>query len=193
MMMIVIFCFFSSILIIYSIAFSFIIDDDSGVKETIFDIFQFEESKDELNPTYYNPEKPDEIINFDSDFYQNLAIFPNQGGITSPYDKLLIEIQFLSGIDKYKIETIEINNPEVCNLNSFNVRQSNDQNYSDKKEWTSILLDNGEPLVDVNYLKEFHGFNEDLQDFYYLYILFNSTNNGQNPGPCELRAFARYI
>ena len=89
--------------------------------------------------------------------YENpLAIFPFQGGIYSTYEKLKI-IMELIGTDVYDIHTIEINNPEKCNLKSFYLRRMNMfQDYLDQNKLDSILIHNNNvPLIDLKYLMEF--------------------------------------
>ena len=63
-------------------------------------------------------------------------------------------------------------------------------NNVNEKKLDSFLLSNGEPLIDVNYLKQFNGLKENLENFFILQLVFEATTDGANPGSCELRAFA---
>ena len=162
----------------------------TGEKSEIFDIFNFERAHSEINPVYFD--EYDSFINYENP----LAIFPFKGGISSTYAKLKI-IMELIGIDIYDIHSIEINNPEKCNLKSFHLKRMNMfQDYLDQNNLDSISIHNGNvPLIDLKYLIEFSNLKpleiENQKQVEMLEIVFDSTKDGYNPGKCELRAFAK--
>ena len=128
------------------------------------------------------------MLSLSDDFSTNLNVFPGQGGIQSTVAKLRIEIQIV-GIDRYAIETIEVNNPSECNLKTFSASGSKQR----QDKFDSILLANGSPLIDLNYLNEFDHLNKTLANFNYLVLTFETTKDDNFPGPCELRSFGRII
>ncbi len=159
----------------------------TGKKGSVFDVFNPDEANDELNPTYYDSN--DAIINIGDPL--NPAIYPGNGGVTSPYNKLVIRIEYV-GTDSYEVKTIQVNNPEKCNLKSFQAKSFDvEGNELNSNYFGSIQLNNDETLIDVSYLKEFSSFKENLEKFYILYIMFESTRDGSNPGSCELNCFVK--
>ncbi len=146
-----------------------------------------------MNPVYLD--KQGELI-LDVDEYH---IFPDQGGITSNYERLKILIELLNA-DPYDYHTIEVHNPEKCNLDKLSLsRWDMNHDVLDKVRIQSVLLKNKVAVVDIAYAKNILGLGsklvkeEDLAKVQILDIEFESTRDGKNPGPCELRAFANQI
>jgi hypothetical protein len=105
----------------------------------------------------------------------------------------------ITGFNLYDIKTVEVNNPENCNLKSFHMQRKNIlEEYLDEKTLDSILVKNNQiPIIDLTYLQKFKN-NGNLSDAdkkktYMLEFLFKQTKNGFKPGSCELRAFAKII
>ena len=119
------------------------------------------------------------------------AILPNRGGIQSPYNKLKIIMELLSPIDLYKLHTLEIHNPENCNVKLMDLERLDFLQQSQDKPilLTSERLNNV-TFIDVDYFKAFHGLNNkgDKPDYFLINLL--ETTDGKNPGTCELRGFA---
>ncbi len=146
-----------------------------------------------MNPVFLD--KRGELIIYDNEF----ALFPDQGGITSTYDKLKVLIELLSA-DPFKYHTIEVHNPESCNLANFSLKRL-DMGHTelDRVRIESVLLKGNVAVVDVAYARSILGLGsqlvkeEILEQVQILDIEFERTRDGKNPGACELRAFANQI
>lgn len=88
----------------------------------------------------------------------------------------------------FKLRTIEVHNPSVCNVNLITARRLNFVEIPyDNIPLKSLWL-NKRPVVDIDYYKAFYGISSNVfLDL--LEINFISTNNGLNPNRCELRVF----
>jgi len=110
------------------------LDDDSG----IVDIFDFERSRTNIATN-------------------NSEIFPGQGGVAvEPKKNILIKLEladnFVSKIQE--IYTIEVNNPEFCQLSSLTLRlKDNNEVFIDDLTFVSVLLSNSVRIIDFNLLK----------------------------------------
>ncbi len=110
------------------------LDDDSG----IVDIFDFERSRTNIATS-------------------NSEIFPGQGGVAvEPKKNILIKLEladnFVSKIQE--IYTIEVNNPEFCQLSSLTLRlKDNNEVFIDDLAFVSVLLSNSVRIIDFNLLK----------------------------------------
>lgn len=141
-----------------------------------------------MNPNYFD--KFENLIEYDNSF----ALFPDQGGITSPYDKLQIWVELLNPIP-YKYFTIEVHNPDRCNLKSFYLkRRDMFLELLEDNPLASIFLKNKVAIIDIEYNKNFYNVgdlsDDVLTELQILELGYLSTTDGQNPGSCELRAFA---
>lgn len=173
----------------------YIQDDDynTGVSQPIHDVFNYQLSQESMNPVYLDQYQ--ELI-----YYPNeMAIFPDQGGITSTYKQLLIKIELLSA-DPYSYHTIEVHNPNECNLKKFHFKRLDMMgNNLDTSEINSIYLNGNTPIIDIEYAKRILNKSEQmvndsrLKEVQILELWFDTTKDGENPGKCELRAFANQI
>lgn len=150
----------------------------------IFDGLSKEFALTDLNIAYIS--RSGAFINVKDPF----IICPGQGGITSTWEKLLIYMEFLSETIVYKLETIEIHNPEKCNVISMNTIRLNflQQPHSGEKYWRSFLL-NGRAVIDINYYKKFEISPPIDHDLDILEVDFLTTRDNKYPADCELRAF----
>lgn len=176
-----IFCFFFVFLFIYFLD----VDDDVSTGQPIFDGLQYNFARTDINIAY--------IANSGAflPVSDQFCISPGRGGVTSNYgEKLLIYLEFLSDNNIYKLETIEVHNPTVCNVNSMNTIRLNflQQPYEPNKYWKSLLL-NGRAVIDLNYYKYFETVPPQDYDLDILEINFLSTKDNRYPANCELRAF----
>lgn len=120
----------------------------------------------------------------------NQALFSNQGGFSIPFSSINIEIEN-TGIVSYKLHTVEINNPEICNIDSFTIRRKSYLNveYFDDYELRSEYL-NGVAFVDVDFSKYVDNLGPRGDDFQRMDIRVLSTKDGLSINKCEFRAFA---
>ena len=151
-----------------------------------------------MYPVYFD--RNNNYIQFDN----KMAIFPDQGGITSNYDKLKIKIDLLSA-EPFSYFTIEVHNPDKCNVKSMHLRRqdqfaSSSNDYLDKVKIESVFLKNSVAIIDLEYAKRILGLgglmlaDGKLDTVQILEIVFETTKDGiSNPGACELRAFAKQI
>jgi hypothetical protein len=148
----------------------------------IYDVLEFEEAKSEFNIVYFD--RLGALISVPNMF----AILPGQGGITSPYNALEIIMEIL-GYRTYKLHTIEVHNPETCNLNNMTlIRLNSQQNVLDNYPLNSQRVNNV-TFIDVDYYKYFENLNTAGDDPDYLRINFLNTIDNKNPTKCELRGF----
>lgn len=122
----------------------------------------------------------------------NQALFTNQGGFSVDRPKINIAVQYY-GYSLYKVHTIEINNPDQCNINRFTIRRRNSlDHFTDPYELNSHLVD-GVPLVDIDFYKSELNMTNHDEIFYRMDIKVLSTRNGANIGKCEFRAFGEDV
>jgi len=145
------------------------LDDDSG----IVDIFDFERSRTNI------------VTN-------NSEIFPGQGGVAvESQKKISINLEladyFVSKVQE--IYTIEVNNPEYCQLSSLTLRlKDNNEVFIDDLTFVSVPISNSVRIIDFNLLKLLNNTANlqlrNLKSFEFeLYSIGKSSK-------CELRCFA---
>lgn len=158
-----------------------------GVKDdTIYDILDYDSASQDVNIAYYS--QTGQFLTLPNP----QALFPFKGGISSTYDRLKFSLEFL-GPNVFNVHTVEINNPQVCNLNLMDMRRKGyDGNYRDPYALESILL-NGRPVIDIDYHKIFNNFPNDGNSMDIMEVNFKQTRNGANPTQCELRSFAQVL
>jgi hypothetical protein len=120
------------------------------------------------------------------------SIFANNPygfGLTSPYDKLKIWFEFI-GVAYYYIHTVEVHNPNNCNLKDMSSKRYEDENKPLENYLFSITLNN-RAVIDYEYLKMMNQtIFDNFDEFYFFELNFLSTKNGKNPSDCSLRVFA---
>lgn len=119
-------------------------------------------------------------------------IYPLEGGVNSTYNQLKIIVEVLSSPYAYYLHTIEVHDPERCNLESMNFRRLG---YSDRpleNYMNSFILDKT-PVIDIDYHKTFFnwGTRGDYSDA--LELNFIATKDNKFPTNCEIRVFAKEI
>ena len=152
------------------------------------DVFRYDRAQSDMNPNYFD--QFENLISYDNTF----SLFPDQGGITSPYDKLRIWVELLNA-SPYKYFTIEVHNPEQCNLKSFYLkRRDMFLELLETEPIASVFLRNKVAIIDIEYNKNFYkvgGLSDEvLTQVQILELGFLTSTDGKNPGSCELRAFA---
>lgn len=94
------------------------------------------------------------------------------------------------GANSYKLHTVEVVNPNECNVSLFDIRRKNQSNvYVDPNALTSKLLNN-RPVIDIDYYKKFLDTTNEGDALDYLEMNLVATFDGANPSKCEFRAFA---
>jgi len=89
--------------------------------------------------------------------------------------------------DSYKLHTIEINNPDKCNVNKMSLQRRGI--FQEPLDNQVIFSMNNFTFIDVDYYKQFLNLTDEGDDPNYFDIQFLSTNNAENISSCELRAF----
>ena len=123
----------------------------------------------------------------------NNQIMPGQGGVTSPEYMLRTYVEYLND-NKYDIMTVEIHNPNVCNVNSVKFKHLNDMGKDIYPQfYESMYLDGNKTIIDMTYLKQIKNINYEttMKDYEYHYILFDGTRDLQRPKGCEVRFFGK--
>lgn len=124
---------------------------------------------------------------------------PDRGGLT--LDKAIkTRIETLSD-DIWIWKTIEVHNPEKCNLKAFTMQRFDFTGYElDQKPVDSIYLKNSVAIIDFEYVKAFtsngHLLTPDsqLEEVYVLLFEFLSTKDNSNIiSNCEFRGFAKLM
>lgn len=119
----------------------------------------------------------------------NQILFTGQGGISIPLSSINIVIENI-GITSYKLHTVEINNPEVCNIDMFTIRRKSfiNEDYFDNIELKSITLNNL-TFVDIDFNKFANNLSSNGDNLQRMDIRVLSTKDKMNIHNCEFRAF----
>jgi hypothetical protein len=113
-------------------------------------------------------------------------IFPKRGGFSYSLRTIRVMMEILTE-ESYKLHTVEINNPDTCNVNKMSLqRRGIFQESLDNQVMLSL---NNFTFVDVDYYKQFFNVTNQGDDPTYFDIQFQSTRNSENIHLCELRAF----
>jgi hypothetical protein len=161
--------------------------DGIGEEEVygVHDIFDFDRAKSHIHPSFYNNLGQSKYLENPTN------VFPNQGGLYSPYNRL--KIIFEDASPDFELNTIEIHNADECNVNGASARRLFGTTLEDLKPVDKSLVDsqllNNRAVIDFDYCKAFNSC-PTVEYFEYLELNFESTRDGQNPGPCEVRVFA---
>ncbi|RNA24335.1 hypothetical protein BpHYR1_035381 [Brachionus plicatilis] len=167
----------------------YIQDDDynEGQKDSkIFNIFAPEIANSDFFSAFYTDSALTNVYPVEN----NQALFTDQGGFSIPFPNINIVVEN-TGIVSYKLHSVEVNNPEVCNIDSFTIRRKRffDDPFLDNFELKSISL-NGVAFVDVDFNKFAFNLGSSGDDLQRMDIKVLSTKNGNNINKCEFRAFA---
>jgi hypothetical protein len=161
-------------------------------KAGIYDIFNYEEASRSINPSFYSYEGG--ILPIDSELAKKESLYPDQGGFSSPYNRLKIIFQYIWPL--YEVHTIEINNREQCNIQQMSARRLEGTNINDLESLDQFLMDsfylNGRAVIDIDYYRAFNG-SPSVDGVEYLELNWLSTRDGNNPGPCEVRVFGKKV
>ena len=166
-------------------------DDTTGLK----DYFNFDNfAAHSLNPVFV-----DEFDNMGSpDLKKAWDMFPGRGGATFN-QKVYAMIETLSA-DVWDWTTIEVHNPDQCNLKSFALERLDFQRDKlDHKPIDSIYLRDNVAIIDIEYARAFTESGQfllqeyELTEVYILSLNFKETKDGKNLRQCEFRGFAKII
>lgn len=116
------------------------------------------------------------------------GICPGRGGVNSTWEKLPILMEFI-GDFAYKLYTIEIHNPVLCNVNSLNAKRLNFLSIPYDTKYLTFLSLNDRSIIDVSYLRVFENYLVSDFDLDILEINFLTTKDNRNPELCEIRIF----
>jgi hypothetical protein len=122
-------------------------------------------------------------------------VFPNAGGITGKSFPMSMLVEFLSHSGKYRVHTVQIYNPKVCNVRGMFGRETikHDDDIKTKEKLDSLLLDET-AIIDMDYLIAFKpNTTASVEDINHLRVDFIQTNNGKYPENCEMRLFVEQI
>jgi hypothetical protein len=154
-------------------------------KRGVHDIFDFEEANYHIHPSFYS--YSGEPKNLEDQKSTN--IFPGQGGIHSPYNRLKIIFEDIS--PEFELNTVEINNVYECNVIAMSARRLNGTSLEDLIPQDQFLLEsfllNNRAVIDFDYCKAFNSC-PNLEWFEYLELNFEETRYGDT-GACEIRTF----
>lgn len=119
----------------------------------------------------------------------NQILFTSQGGFSIPLSNINIVIENY-GFASYKLHTVEINNPDVCNIDMFTIRRKSfiTDNYLDDIELQSITLNNV-TFVDIDFYKFAYNLGANGDNLEKMDIRVLSTIDKTNIHKCEFRAF----
>lgn len=154
--------------------------------EIIFDCLKYSYARSQINIAYIASSGA--LLPYNTTI--RYKICPFRGGVNSTWYQLPISMEFLDPVNLFKLHTVEIHNPDICNVNSMNAERKNylQISYEPNNKLQSLLL-NGRPVIDVNYIRAF--VNPSIQDHLldFLITTYLSTRDGQNPSLCEMRVF----
>ncbi len=117
-------------------------------------------------------------------------IFPKRGGFSYIVKTIKVMMEILTD-ESYKLHTLEINNPEKCNVNKMSLERRGI--FVEPLDNQVMFSMNNFTFIDVDYYKQFLNLTNQGDEPSYFDIKFLSTKNAENISSCELRAFVEKL